>query len=191
METIKNSKPDNRQTDENRIPENLLTPVEPTLVANMERVVELATNTHLGEAFNSAAQPYLAYIAERMSLTERQALLLSLFLEKSSDRQIMISDFAQMLECRTIRIISLMSEVDALVARIGAPTKQIQRDALLPYAYGGGNGIQRQYGLHPRIEQRALAGKILRRNGQNIRRPRIGRQYHKEARLVSRREPSS
>ncbi len=117
MEAKKNSKPDNRQTDENRIPENLLTPVEPTLAANMERVVELATTTHLGEAFNSAAQPYLAYIAGRMSLTEKQALLVSLFLEKSSDRQIMISDFAQMLECRTIRIISLMSEVDALVAR--------------------------------------------------------------------------
>ncbi len=117
MEAMKNSQSNNRQTDENRIPENLLTPVEPTLAANMERVVELATTTHLGEEFNSAAQPYLAYIAERMSLTEKQALLLSLFLEKSSDRRIMITDFAQMLECRTIRIISLMLEVDALVAR--------------------------------------------------------------------------
>ncbi len=117
MEAKKNSKSKNRPTGENSIPENLLTPVEQTLAANMERVVDLATTTHLGEGFNSAALPYLTYIAERMSITERQALLLSLFLEKSSDRQIMISDFAQMLECRTIRIISLMSEVDALVAR--------------------------------------------------------------------------
>lgn len=117
MEAKKNSKSKKRQTDENCIPENLLTPVEPTFAANMERVVELATTTHLGEAFNSAAQPYLAYIAERMSLTEKQALLLSLFLEKSSCRYIPMSDLAEMLECRTIRIISLMSEVDTLVAR--------------------------------------------------------------------------
>ncbi len=116
MKTAK-SYPNESKHNPTEIPENLLTPVEPTLVANMERVVELATTTHLSEAFNNTAQPYMSYIAKRMSLTERQTLLLSLFLEKSSDRRIMISDFAQMLECRTIRIISLMSEVDALVAR--------------------------------------------------------------------------
>lgn len=117
MGTSKNSKSKKQQADENTIPENLLTPVEPTLVANMERVVELATTSHLSDVFNRAAQPYMNYIAERMSLTEKQALLLSLFLEKSNDPRIMISDFAHMIDCRTIRIISLMSEVDALVAR--------------------------------------------------------------------------
>ena len=117
MKTTKKSNQNESKPNMTEIPENLLIPVEPTLVANMERVVELATTLKLGEAFNGAAQPCLAYIAERMSITEKQALLLSLFLEKSSERRIMISDFAHMLECRTIRIISLMSEVDALVAR--------------------------------------------------------------------------
>ncbi len=132
MEAKKNSKPRNRQTGENGIPENLLTPVEPTFAANMERVVELATTTHLGEAFSNTAQPYMSYIAERMSLTEKQALLLSLFLEKSSDHRIMISDFAQMLGCRTIRIISLMSEVDALVGR-GLVRRRKESDGSLNY----------------------------------------------------------
>ena len=117
MRTVKKSNQNEPKPNTTEIPENLLTPVEPTLVANMERVVELAVCTKLGEEFNSAAQPYMAYIAERMSVTEKQALLLSLFLEKSNDRRIMISDFAHMLDCRTIRIISLMSEVDALVER--------------------------------------------------------------------------
>ena len=117
MTTAKKSKHGESQRNTTEIPENLLTPVDPTLVANMERIVELATTTHLDESFNNAAQPYLAYVAERMSITEKQALLLSLFLEKSSDRRIMISDFAQMLDCRTIRIISLMSDVDTLVER--------------------------------------------------------------------------
>ncbi len=113
METTKISGK-NAQT---ALPENLLTPVEPTLVANMERIVELAVSLKLGDAFNRAARPYLTYVAERLSLTEKQALLLSLFLEKSSDRRIMISDFARMLGCRTIRIISLMSEADVLAGR--------------------------------------------------------------------------
>lgn len=98
------------------VPENLLAPVEPTLVANMERVVELAVELNLSDAIYSIAHPYLGFIAKRMSLTEKQALLLSLFLEKSSDHRIMTSDFARMLKCRTIRIITLLSEVDALVA---------------------------------------------------------------------------
>ena len=117
MRTVKKNNQNVSKTNAMEISENLLTPVEPTLVANMERVVELAVCTKLGGEFNSAAQPYLTYIAERMSLTERQALLLSLFLENSNDRRIMITDFAQMLDCRTIRIISLMSEVDALIER--------------------------------------------------------------------------
>ena len=117
MKTAKKSNQNVSKPNTTDIPENLLTPVEPTLVANMERVVELAVCTKLGEEFNSAAQPYLTYIAGRMSIPGKQALLLSLFLEKSSDRRIMISDFAHMLDCRTIRIISLMSEVDALVER--------------------------------------------------------------------------
>ena len=132
MRTTNNSKSKKQQTAENEIPENLLKPVEPTLVANMERVVELAVTTKLGEAFNGAAQPYLAYIAERMSMTEKQALLLSLFLEKSNDRRIMISDFAHMLDCCTIRIISLMSEVDALVAR-GFVRRRKESDGSLNY----------------------------------------------------------
>lgn len=132
MEVKKNSKSKNCQTDKNRIPDNLLTPVEPTLTANMERVVELATTLHLGEMFDRVAKPYLGYITERLSLTEKQALLLSLFLEKSSDRRIMISDFAEMLECRTIRIISLMSETDELVAR-GFVCRRKESDGSLRY----------------------------------------------------------
>lgn len=131
---MKRAKSNPNETKHNtaEIPEKLLTPVESTLVANMERVVELATTTHLGEAFNNATQPYMSYIAERMSLPEKQALLLSLFLEKSSDCRIMIRDFAHMLDCRTIRIISLMSEVDVLVAR-GFVRRRKESDGSLNY----------------------------------------------------------
>lgn len=113
METTKIA----RENPQPAVPENLLTPVEPTLVANMERVVELAVELKLSDSLYAVARPYLGFIAERMSLTEKQALLLSLFLEKSFDRRIEIRDFAHMIDCRTIRIIALMSEVDTIVER--------------------------------------------------------------------------
>ena len=132
MKTAKKSNPNAAKPNPTEIPENLQTPVEPTLVAHMERVVELAVCTKLGEEFNSAAQPSLAYLAGRLSITEKQALLLSLFLEKSSDRRIVISDFAHMLDCRTIRIISLMEEVDALAER-GLVRRRKESDGSLNY----------------------------------------------------------
>lgn len=114
------------------IPEKLLTPVEPTLVAHMERVVELATTLKLGDSFDRVAQPYLGYIAERMALTEKQSLLMSLFLEKSSDCRIRMSDFAGMLDCRTIRVIALMSDADVLVDR-GFVRRRKESDGTLSY----------------------------------------------------------
>lgn len=106
-----------RKAKNGSLPENLLSPVQPTLVANMERAVELAKALKLEDRLYSVAHPYLEYVAGRMSLTEKQALLLSLFLEKSGRGVIGFSDLADMLHCSTIRIISLMSEAEALIDR--------------------------------------------------------------------------
>ena len=117
MRQTKKSTKTEEPMDLNQIPERLLAPVEPTLVANMDRVVELVTHLKLGAAFEQVSRPYLEYIAQRMSLTMTQALLMSLFLEKSTCWRIQISDFAEMIGCSTIRIISLMSDADVLVDR--------------------------------------------------------------------------
>ena len=96
---------------------NLKTPVEQTLVANMVRIVELATNMSWDEKFYSVASPYLQFVEEKMSLTQKQALLLSLFLELNHDSHIVTQDIARLLHCRNIHIISLMSESETLVER--------------------------------------------------------------------------
>ena len=116
MRTVKNNCTD-AQNETNGTPAELLTPVEATLAAHMERVVELAIHTKLNNSFYRIAQPYLSFIAERMSLTEKQALLLSLFLEMNNDHRIRINDFSDLIGCRTIRIISLMAEVETLIDR--------------------------------------------------------------------------
>ena len=88
-----------------------------TLIANIEQIVELVIEQKLNDTFYTKAKPYIDYIAERMSLTPRQALTFALFIEKSFDNRIQISDFAELIGCRTVRIIAMMADTDELVKR--------------------------------------------------------------------------
>lgn len=88
-----------------------------TLIGAIEQIVNLAVELKLGDTFQEKARPALAYVAERMSLNEEQALVFALFIEKSTDDHIQISDFAELVGCRTVRIISMMAEADILVEK--------------------------------------------------------------------------
>lgn len=88
-----------------------------TLIGAIEQIVNLAVELKLEDTFHEKARPALAYIAERMSLNEEQALVFALFIEKSTDDHIQISDFAELVGCRTVRIISMMAEADILVEK--------------------------------------------------------------------------
>lgn len=88
-----------------------------TLIGAIEQIVNLAIELHLGEEFYEKARPALAYVAGRMSLSKEQALVFALFMEKSAYSQIHISDFAELVGCRMVRIISMMAEADILVER--------------------------------------------------------------------------
>lgn len=93
------------------------TEVAPTLIAHIERIVNLAIECHLDETFFDRADAYLSYVAERMNLTKAQTLVFALFMEKSTDYQIVISDFSDMIDCRTVRVIAMMAEADELAKR--------------------------------------------------------------------------
>lgn len=96
----------------------LTKPVEPTLLANMERVVELAKLLRpTRKKFDKEAAPYLKFIADKMDLTERQAFLFSLFMEKSQESRIYISSFADIIGCSNLSIISMFPDAEVLVAR--------------------------------------------------------------------------
>ena len=90
---------------------------EQTLIGAIEQIVNLAIELKLGDAFHEKARPALAYVAGRMSISEEQVLVFALFIEKSTDRRIQISDFAKLIGCRTVRIISMMAEADMLVEK--------------------------------------------------------------------------
>lgn len=88
-----------------------------TLIGAIEQIVNLAVELKLGDTFQEKARPALSYVAERMSINEEQALVFALFIEKSTDDHIQISDFAELVGCRTVRIISMMAEADILVEK--------------------------------------------------------------------------
>lgn len=81
----------------------------PTLIGAIEQIVNRAIETHLDEPFYSEAASFLDYLGDRMSLTCEQALVFALFMEQSTDNRIQISDFARMVGCRTVRVISMMA----------------------------------------------------------------------------------
>ncbi|HIY47857.1 MAG TPA: ATP-binding protein [Candidatus Alistipes faecigallinarum] len=90
---------------------------EQTLIGAIEQIVNLAIELQLGEVFYEKARESLMFIAERMSINEEQALVFALFMEKSAYSRIQISDFAELVGCRMVRIISMMAETDMLVEK--------------------------------------------------------------------------
>ena len=95
----------------------LAEPKRLNLLTAIEQIVELSEGSNLSEEFYVKARRYVRYVAKKLSLTPVQAVLFSLFVDKSDDSCIRISDFATHLRCRTVRIIRYMSDIDVLEKR--------------------------------------------------------------------------
>lgn len=109
-------------------------PKEPawTLIGAIERIVNLAVELNLDALFHIKAHSALAYVAERMTLDEEQALAFALFMEKSTKSGIQLSDFAELVGCRTVRVISLMAAADRLAQR--HLIRRIKRENAVSYS---------------------------------------------------------
>ncbi len=88
-----------------------------TLLQHIECIIELAENSKLSNEFYQNAKPNIHFVAKTMCLTEKQAVLFSLFIERSDDNSISISDISKFLACRNIKTICLMNEADELEKR--------------------------------------------------------------------------
>lgn len=88
-----------------------------TLIEHLEIIIEEAENSKLSKEFYKKIKRHTDFIGDRMGLSATQVVLFALFMEQSSDTRIKISDFTQLLGCRTIKIIALMSDIDYLESR--------------------------------------------------------------------------
>ena len=88
----------------------------PTLLQAVERVVELSKDSKLSDEFMQKALPEIGLLAERFGITERQAVLFCVCMEKGP-RRVDFDDLANYLDVNNIRILSYASDIDALVHR--------------------------------------------------------------------------
>lgn len=107
----------NMETNQQNNCANRPEPAEMTLLSAIEKIVNCAIEKKLGDDFYTLMEQPLTYIARRMEITAEQALVFALFMEQCSYSHIQISDFSDMIGCRTIRIVAMMSEADKLSKR--------------------------------------------------------------------------
>lgn len=79
-----------------------------------EYIVELAQDSNLSEDFFRKAALQLRYISRKLKISAMQAALLAIFVDRSDDCRIRISEIARYCGCRTTRILRLQNEVDVL-----------------------------------------------------------------------------
>lgn len=82
-----------------------------------EHMVELAKNTCLDPDFFEKAAVYIRYASRKLGLSPMQTVLLALFVDRSEDNSIRISEIASYVGCRTTRILRLSSEIDILESK--------------------------------------------------------------------------
>jgi len=88
----------------------------PTLLQAIERVVELSKDSKMSEEFLLKASPEIELLAESFGITERQAVLFCICMEKGP-RRVDYDDLASHLDMNKISVLSYASDIDALVRR--------------------------------------------------------------------------
>ena len=89
---------------------------EMTLLQAIERVVELSEDSKMSQEFMKKAKAEIQLLAKSYDITERQAVLFCVCMEKGPNR-VNYSDIACHLDMNKISVLSYASDIDALVRR--------------------------------------------------------------------------
>ena len=89
---------------------------EMTLLQAIERVVELAEDSKMSKEFMKKAKTEIQLLAKSFGITERQAVLFCVCMEKGP-RRVDYDDLASYLDLNKIGVLSYASDIDALVRR--------------------------------------------------------------------------
>lgn len=82
-----------------------------------ERIVEQAKDSNLSQEFFEEVAAQIKYAAGKLNLSKMQTVMLALFVDRSEDNNILLSELATYTGCRTTRFLRLSSEIDELVER--------------------------------------------------------------------------
>jgi len=90
---------------------------EPTLLTAIKAIIELSENCELAGEFFLEAEVALSYVSERLSITNEQALMLSLVISDFANQRIDVTDFGQHLRCTPITLLPYLKQMDVLEER--------------------------------------------------------------------------
>ena len=87
------------------------------LLTAIEQIVENAKFSELSKEFYRKANKYIKYVSDKLDLTKEQSVMLALFINKSDDTSIRLSEISCYLNCSTVRILCYLSDIDELEKR--------------------------------------------------------------------------
>lgn len=85
-----------------------------SVLESFEYIVELAEDSNLDRDFFEKASTHIKYASRKLKLTAMQVVLLAMFVDRSEDSRIMISEIARYAGCRTTKILRLSDDIDIL-----------------------------------------------------------------------------
>lgn len=88
-----------------------------SILESFEYIVELAEDSNLDNDFMEKASAHIKYAARKLKLTDMQVVLLAMFVDRSEDSHIMISEIARYTGCRTTKILRLSDDIDILESK--------------------------------------------------------------------------
>lgn len=87
------------------------------LLMAFEQIVLLAENSALSKEFYKKAAKYIKYVSKKLNLSERQSVMMAMFLEYSDCNAVQIGNFAKHLKCRTISLLRYVPDIEELENR--------------------------------------------------------------------------
>ena len=88
-----------------------------SILESFEYIVELAEDSNLDKEFMDKAATHIRYAACKLKLSAMQVVMLAMFVDRSEDSRIMISEIAKYTGCRTTKILRLSDDIEMLEAR--------------------------------------------------------------------------
>lgn len=85
-----------------------------SVLESFEYIVKLAEDSNLDGDFFEKASTHVKYASRKLKLTAMQVVLLAMFVDRSEDSRIMISEIARYAGCRTTKILRLSDDIDIL-----------------------------------------------------------------------------
>ena len=87
------------------------------LLTAIEQIVEKAKDSQLSPEFFRKASKYIKYVSDKLDLTKEQSVMFALFINRSDDNGIRISEISEDCKCSTVRMIRYMNDIDVLEKR--------------------------------------------------------------------------